>query len=100
MLTTKLTSASEIMQTLAGRARARRLDENFTQEGLATRAGVSLGSLKRFERTGEISLESLVRIALALGATDEFDQIFRPRDPRTFDEILATPPVRERGRRR
>jgi transcriptional regulator with XRE-family HTH domain len=95
-----MVSPPTIMRDLAARARARRLDENLTQDGLATRAGVSLGSLKRFERTGEISLERLVRIAIALGASDELDRIFSPRDPRTLDEILATPRARERGRRR
>ena len=85
---------------MAERARALRLDENLTQDGLAARAGVSLGSLKRFERTGQISLESMVRIALALGAADAFEQLFLPRDPRTLDEIIATPHARERGRRR
>jgi transcriptional regulator with XRE-family HTH domain len=100
MLATKITSPPEIMRDVAARARARRLGENLTQDGLATRAGVSLGSLKRFERTGEISLERLVRIAIALGASDELDRLFRPRDPRNLDEILATPRARERGRRR
>jgi len=64
------------------------------------RAGISLGSLKRFERTGEISLERLLRIAFALGASDDFEQLFAPRDPRSLDEIIAEPPTRQRGRRR
>jgi transcriptional regulator with XRE-family HTH domain len=85
---------------LAERARARRLDENLSQEGLATRAGISLGSLKRFERAGEISLDRLLRIAFALGASDGFEQLFEARDPRSLDEIIAEPPARQRGRRR
>jgi transcriptional regulator with XRE-family HTH domain len=93
-------SPAEIALDLAGRVRARRLEANLAQEGLAARAGVSLGSLKRFERTGEISLERLIRIALALDASEGFAQIFAPKEPRTLDEILATPPAHRRGRRR
>ena len=85
---------------MAERARARRLDANLAQEGLAERAGVSLGSLKRFERTGEISLARLIRIALALDASEGFEHLFIPKEPRTLDEILATSPVRQRGRRK
>jgi transcriptional regulator with XRE-family HTH domain len=44
----------------------KRLDKNPTQEGLAKRSGVSLGSLKRFESSGHISLESLLKLALVL----------------------------------
>jgi hypothetical protein len=85
---------------IAERVRARRLEANLAQEGLAARAGVSLGSLKRFERTGEISLERLIRIALALDASEGFEHLFAPKESRTLDEIIATPPARRRGRRR
>lgn len=100
MLAANISSPSDAARGLAERARARRLDANLSQEGLATRAGISLGSLKRFERTGEISLDRLLRIAFALGASDGFDQLFAPRDPRSLDEIITEPPVRQRGRRR
>lgn len=93
-------SSSDASRGLAERARARRLDANLSQDGLAMRAGISRGSLKRFERTGEISLDRLLRIAFALGASDGFDQLFAPRDPRSLDEIIAEPPARQRGRRR
>ena len=93
-------SSTEIGRGLAERARARRLDANLTQEGVSTRAGVSLGSLKRFERTGAVSLESLLRIALALGAADGFNGLFAPPEQRSLDEILAVPAGRRRGRRK
>ncbi len=99
IIATDLYSSADIARGLADRARERRLDANLTQAGLATRAGVSLGSLKRFERTGAVSLESLLRIALALGANDGFDQLFAPREKRTLDEILSVPPKRQRGHR-
>jgi len=60
----------------AERVKSRRLEKNLTQEGLALRSGVSLGSLKRFERTGEISLKSLIYLALALNCLEDFDHLF------------------------
>jgi transcriptional regulator with XRE-family HTH domain len=95
-----MASATELAEGLAERARARRLAADLSQEGLASRAGITLSSLKRFERTGEISLERLIRVATALGATREFHDLFAPPEQRTLDEILARPSTRKRGRRR
>lgn len=95
-----LISPGDVVASLASRARDRRLREGLTQAALADRSGVSLGSLKRFERTGEVSLGSLVRIAFALGAEDGFDGLFAPLSFQTLDEVLAEPRKRARGRRR
>lgn len=48
----------EMMQELRAKFRKRRLTIGYTQERLANRSGVSLGSLKRFESSGQISLKS------------------------------------------
>ena len=72
-----LKSSQEIMQDIATRAREIRLSQNLTQAGLSLRSGVSLGSLKRFEKTGEISLKSLIDIANALGCLSDFEQLFQ-----------------------
>ena len=57
-----LISPGDILAVVARRARALRLQANLTQEGLALRAGMSAASLKRFERTGLIAFDALVRI--------------------------------------
>ncbi len=77
-----LKSQQEVMQEIAERAKLKRLEQNLTQEGLALRSGVSLGSIKRFERTGEISLKSLIDIALALGCLEDFSALFVDNAPR------------------
>jgi hypothetical protein len=38
---------------------------------------VSYGSLKRFEQTGKISLESLLKIAVVLGASEPISDLFK-----------------------
>lgn len=60
----------------------------MTQEQLSERSDVSLGSLKRFERTGEISLSSLIKIAFALGLEDDFDSLFARKGYASIQEVI------------
>ncbi len=89
-----------IKAELAARAKARRLLLALTQEGLAKRAGVSLGALKIFERSGRISLDSLLKLALALEALEDFKILFVDRKPafKSLDDVLHKPKARQRGR--
>ena len=80
---------ADIQHQLAEKAMKARLAANLTQAGLAKRAGVSLGSLKRFEHTGEISLSSLAKLAFALRMEQDFESVFSPRRTGTLDELLA-----------
>ena len=77
-----LKSQQDVMQEIATRAKDKRLEQNLAQEGLALRSGVSLGSIKRFERTGEISLKSLIDVALSLGCLEDFEALFADNAPR------------------
>lgn len=97
MVSIALNSPAEIASDLAKRLRARRLESNLSQEGLATRAGVTLASLKRFERTGKIALESLVKLAFALDALDGFEALFPSREYASIDEVLERQKTRKRG---
>lgn len=56
----------EIKAQIAEHVRARRIKKELTQAELSKRAEVSLSSYKRFEQIGEISFDSLIRIAVAL----------------------------------
>ena len=61
----------EINTEIAERMVQLRKRKKLSQKSLALRSGVSLGSLKRFEQTGEISLQSLTKIAIALEVEGE-----------------------------
>ena len=76
MLAVQLKTPKEIRQELAARAKERRLALNISQKELAERSGVSLGSIKRFESSGQISLSSLLEIALVFGSLGDFDTLF------------------------
>ncbi len=92
---------ASILKGIAGRMRDRRLELNLTQLGLASKAGISLGSLKRFETGHEISLKHLVMIAVVLDATEEFEWLFSKKQYQSIEEVLksATGKTRQRGRR-
>ncbi len=78
MLDIILQDASEVRKQIALRARERRLFFNITQQELANRSGVSLGSIRRFEATGLISLSSLIEISIVLDCKEEFASLFPP----------------------
>ena len=88
----------KITQKLAERVRERRLEQNLTQSALAKRTDMSLSSYRRFETTGEISLKSLVQIAIVLDATDEFANLFARKAYTSIDEVVATSKNKTRKR--
>ena len=62
---------------LVKREKAARKKKKLTQRQLAERTGVSYGSIRRFEQTGEISLFSLGKIANALDCLEDFNELFK-----------------------
>ena len=86
-LTTK--TPDVIQAELAERVRARRKELRYSQAELARRSGVSLGSLKRFEHTHEISLASLVKLSFVLGCSDDFDKLFARQRYGSIEEVIA-----------
>jgi transcriptional regulator with XRE-family HTH domain len=70
----------EVSNALAERHRSLRKQLKMSQEEMAERSGVSLGSLKRFESTGKISLDSLLKLMHLLGRLNEFDKLLLPKE--------------------
>lgn len=83
-----LKSPQDVNIDLATRVKKRRKEKKITQAMLSRMADVSLGSIKRFERLGEISLSSLVKIAFALGYEDDFDNLFDRKAYRSIQEVI------------
>ena len=77
-----------IKQDLISRLRLRRKEAKISQFDLAEKAGVSLGSLKRFENKGEIALSSLLKIAFALGYEEDFNKLFERKNYQSLDEVI------------
>jgi transcriptional regulator with XRE-family HTH domain len=70
----------EMMRLLAENIRALRKEQKISQKKLAEISGVSYSSFLRFESTGMVSLESLLKICNALGRLNEFETILQPNN--------------------
>ena len=95
-----LMTPQEMAEYIAKQVQAKRLSLNLTQKTLSDHSGVSFGVLKKFERTGKISLESLLKIALSLGSLEDFQRVFNPtplENLTSLDEVLKNK-TRKRGR--
>lgn len=91
-----------MLAELARQTRSLRLEANFTQAGLARHAGVSYASLRLFERTGQISLASFVKLTQTLGREAPLLAVLSSptTNYQSIEEVIApvTKPRRKRGR--
>ncbi len=60
----------------------------ISQVQLAVKSGVSLGSVKRFESKYEISLNSLIKILIALNLEKDFENLFTRKTYNSIDEVI------------
>ena len=83
---------------LAKRAKGRRLSLDLTLEGLAKSSGVALGTLKKFELTGNISLVSFIRLSVALNDDAALERLLLEPEYDTLEDVLEVKKKRKRGR--
>jgi transcriptional regulator with XRE-family HTH domain len=101
MVSINFMTPQETLMALVLRIRTKRLSFDLSQKTLSEKSGVSYGVLKKFERTGQISLRSLLKIASTLDALSDFDQLFLPKSAETvlsLDELMKDT-SRKRGRK-
>lgn len=87
-----------LMKSVASNVRRRRLERDWTQQLLASKAGLPLATYRRFETMGEVSFRGLVMIAFALGMEDELQQLFARQTYRSVDELLDASAQKQRKR--
>ncbi|MBT4732998.1 helix-turn-helix transcriptional regulator [Candidatus Woesearchaeota archaeon] len=101
MLNINIHTPSSILELLREKYKQKRLLLNLTQRGLAIRSGVSLGSVKRFESSGKISLESLLKVSLVLECLDDFNNIANIKIQKidSIEQLLNSkePHIKKRG---
>lgn len=101
MISIEMPTPREVLKTIAQKARAKRLSLNLSQLTLSQKSGVSYGVLKKFEQTGQISLESLLKLAFTLGSLGNFKDVFalpKPEAALSLDELMQDK-TRKRGRK-
>ena len=85
---------------VAAKVRTLRLTKGWKQATLADRSGVSLASLRRFETSGRVSFQNLLKLAFALGRLGDFDTLFEAPLATSIAELEAgeAKTTRKRGR--
>jgi transcriptional regulator with XRE-family HTH domain len=78
----------EINLAIAENARKLRKRKGITQEKLSRISGVSYGSIKRFEATGNVSFLSLTKIAIALDAVNGVKALFTEVPYQSIEEVI------------
>lgn len=78
----------EITMTVANNTRKLRKRLKISRQKLSEISGVSYGSIKRFEETGNISFLSLTKIAMALDAVADIKKIFSQVPYKSIQEVI------------
>ena len=79
---------NEIAKSFADKIKEHRKKLKISQEVLAQKSGVSLGSIKRFETKYEISLHSFIKIAIALDLDNDFENLFTQKTYNSINEVI------------
>ena len=81
-------SPKEVMILLSKRIKVLRKEDKMSQKGLSERSGVAYASIRKFETTGIISLESLLKICEALKRLTDFESILIPSDMKRKKDLF------------
>ena len=94
-----LLTTTQAQRQLVHHVKARRLQQGFTQAGLAKRAGVPLPTLRHFEQKGRIGLQAFLQLVMVLGGMDALVRALQPPEVpfRSIDEVLKQPKTRKTG---
>lgn len=88
MIGFKWETAEEMDEALALRLKNIRKRRGLSQQQLSERSSVSYGSLKRFESTGQISLLSLTKLAIALNCAEDIRKLFTDVAYNSIEEVI------------
>ena len=79
---------SDVSKRLSERLKNIRKRKKITQKQLAARSNVSYATLRKFEDTGKISLESFVKLAMELGVINEINELFTKPVYTSIEEVI------------
>ena len=78
-------STNDIKNELAKRFKAYRLSLNFSQEYISLKSGVSIGTIKSFEKDGTISQDNFVKLLRVVNLLDNYDLLIPSLGLNTID---------------
>ncbi|GHC07896.1 helix-turn-helix domain-containing protein [Cerasicoccus arenae] len=82
-----LKTPREAINETIERVKSLRIEQGYTQEDLAERAGIPFSTYRHFEQTGKISLERLLKVAMVLGDPSRLIELFPESKYQSLDEV-------------
>ena len=79
---------NDIAKELVEKIKQHRKKLKISQTQLAAKSGVSLGSIKRFESKYEISLNSFIKILIALNLEQDLENLFTQKGYNSIYEVI------------
>lgn len=79
---------NDIAKELVEKIKQHRKKLKISQAQLSIKSGVSLGSIKRFESKYEISLNSFIKIIIALNLEQDLENLFTQKGYKSIDEVI------------
>ena len=79
---------NDIATELVEKIKQHRKKLKISQTQLAAKSGVSLGSIKRFESKYEISLNSFIKLLIALNLERDLENLFTQKCYNSIEEVI------------
>ena len=79
---------SDVALRLARKIKDIRKRKKITQKELAGRSNVSYATLRKFEKTGQISLESFIKLTMELGLIQEINNLFTEPVYSSIEDVI------------
>lgn len=79
----------DVLYDMASKVKVLRKEYALTQPELAKRSGVSIGSIRRFEQTGQVSLESLLKLLNVLGRLNDMEAILKSNNKKNIENLFS-----------
>ena len=93
-----IASSHQIEKEVCLRIEKIRLSSNISQAQLATEAGISLRTMGRLEKGQGISLDTFIRVLMALGVQQNLDNLLPNPEIRPIERIKINGQERKRAR--
>jgi transcriptional regulator with XRE-family HTH domain len=93
-----MTNSSQIEAKLCAQIKRLRLSANMTQKSLADLSGASLRTINRMEKGEGITLDTLIRVMMALKIETHLDALLPDPALRPLERIQTKGKMRERAR--
>ena len=92
-----IATSEQIEGAICGRLKNIRLTRNITQPKLAEEAGVSLRTIRRLEKGGGVSLDTFIRVLIALGIQHNLEGLLPDPTIRPFERVSSRGTERKRA---